>query len=505
MKFQKNKYRYYIMFTLLLAFLFLPMIQEHFKTFKVKPLNGVNYKTEVPEFTLTSFSEGKFQAQLEDYISENFGFREFVIRLYNQYVWTFFNKTYNKSFVRGEENWFYYFEAVREYKGNEYKGSFKSKDEAIERYEENIRMMCQLREILKEYGIEFMTFMAPDKPFIYPEYLPDRDSISEPLRAFEYYDRRLTEIGFPNIEMTKWFKTMRDTASHPVMHTVDSHWGVGAAYGCDSLFKYLDSLNDFGMPKISYGDAIDIGKEPTHDESVLNLLFPIRKKNSNYRLDIKVECDENTRKPRVLFVGDSFIWSITKQMPLKEILSDMEIWYYNSTVHKGFKLESTKKENIDPLLNILKNDYVVFYSCGHQWHKATYNFLEETLAELGVKDSTTNHDREKVRRKLLQIDIENDSVWNNTLKTYAFTNNISLEEVYMTEVDNIVNNDTLIRDSFLINEKTLFDFEVHELIKKWRNNPEMMKYLEDKAAKKNKPLEEVILGDAKWVIKQNKK
>ena len=71
------------MFALLLAFLFMPMTQEHFSLFKVKPLNGVNYKTEEPKFTLASYSDGKFQAQLEDYISENFGFREFVIRLYN--------------------------------------------------------------------------------------------------------------------------------------------------------------------------------------------------------------------------------------------------------------------------------------------------------------------------------------------------------------------------------------------------------------------------------------
>ena len=32
----------------------------------------------------------------------------------------------------------------------------------------------------------------------------------------------------------------------------------------------------------------------------------------------------------------------------------------------------------------------------------------------------------------------------------------------------------------------------------------MMEYLKEKAAKKGKPLEDVILGDAKWVVKQRK-
>lgn len=501
----RNMLLYTILFSLLLAFLFLPMVQEHYKIFKVKPLNGVNYKTEKPQLTYETYSSNKYQAQLEKYTAENFGFREFVIRLYNQYVWTCFNKTFNRSFVRGEDNWFYYYEACREYKGIEYKCNFKNRESAIKCYEKNIDMMCQLREILKEYNIEFMTFMAPDKAFIYPEHLPDKDSISEPLRSFEYYDRRFNEIGFPNIEMTKWFKAMRDTASHPIMHTIDGHWGVSAIYGCDSLFKYLNSLNNFGMPRLSIGEAVENGYKPTHDERVLNLMYPVRKKNPNYKLDIKVNSDENTRKPRILFVGDSFIWAITNQMPLIEILSDVEIWYYNSTVYNGFKLKSTKKENIDPLLSILRSDYVVFYACGHQWHKATFKFLEETLAEFGATDNTNNHDREKVKRAFMQIDIENDSIWNNTLKTYSLAKGIDINEVYRIEIDNIINNDTLIKDNFVTDNNILFEYDVNQLIEKWKANPQMMEYLKDKAAKQNRPLEDVIHGDAKWIINQNKK
>lgn len=498
-----KKYIYHILFGILMLFLFLPMIQEKVKL-NVRPLYGVTYKTEFPKLEMETFNSGKYQSQLEKYIAENFGFREIAIRWYNQYVWTFFNKTYNKSFVRGKDNWFYYFEGIRDYKGNEFQGVFKTKEKAIECYEKNIAMMLQLREILKEYGIEFMTFMAPDKPFIYPEYLPDTSQWRKPLRAFEYYDQRFTELGFPNIEMTKWFTAMRDTLSHPVMHTIDSHWGVSSVYGCDSLFRYLNSLNDFGMPQVKYGYARQTDKKPTWDEKVLNLLFPIIKKNYNYELDITVDTI-NKKKPRILFVGDSFIWSITKEMPLKDMLSDMEIWYYNSTVHKGFDLKQTKKENINSLVSILKSDYVVFYSCGHQWHKATFDFLEQTLADFGVTDSTTNHDREKVERALMRIEIEKDKEWSEKIRSYSITNDISLDEAYEIEVSNILNNDTLIKEAAVLDEEALFNYDVEQLVKEWRNNPKMMEYLKEKAAKKGKPLEDVILGDAKWVVKQKKK
>lgn len=496
---------YHILFSILLVFLFLPMIQEHLNVINVNPLKGVTYKTEKPKFTFDNCYEGKYQAQLEKYISENFGFKEIAIRLYNQYIWTCFKKTYNKSFQKGKDNWFYYHRACREFKGFEYRSHFKTREEAIANYEKNITMMCQLRGILKEYGIEFMTFMGPDKPFIYPEYLPNKDTISKPLRAFEYYSKRFDEIGFPNIEMTQWFKAMRDTISHPIMQTIDSHWGVSAVYGCDSLLKYLNSLNDFGIPEIKYGKAIKTNKKPSYEEKVLNMIFPIIKKNYNYKMDIKVMNNENTKKPRILFVGDSFIWAINDYLPLQDILSDIEIWYYNSTVHQGFNLNKKKKQDINALQSILKSDYVVFYSCGHQWHEGTYNFLEETLNEFGVTDSTTNHDREKVKKLLLRIEIENDSVWNNTLLSYSLSNGIGIEDVYEVEINNVINGNTLLKDIIEIDEESIFEYEVEKLIDSWRKNPKMMKSLEDKAMKKGKPLEVVIVEDARWVIKKNKK
>ena len=143
----KNK-TYKILFGILLVFLFLPILQEHTNLFKVKALRGVSPKTEFPMLSLDSFKKGKYQLSLENYTSENMGFREPAIRLYNQYLWTFYKKTYNNSFAHGKGNWFYYWAGVDEYYGKELYKWFDSEDEAIENYEKNISMMCELREIL---------------------------------------------------------------------------------------------------------------------------------------------------------------------------------------------------------------------------------------------------------------------------------------------------------------------------------------------------------------------
>lgn len=490
---------YTILFGILLFFLFLPMIQEKLKL-KVRPLNGVTYKTEFPEFKLESINKGEYQSQLEKYISENFGFREIAIRWYNQYVWTFFNKTYNNSIAHGKGNWFYYWAGVHEYYGKELNKWYNNEEKAIENYEKNIEMMCQLRDTLKAYDIEFMSFMAPDKAFVYPEYLPD-DSIRESINVFEYYDKRLNEEGFPNIEMTKWYKSMRDTMDIQIFPTIDTHWEYSSVYGYDSLFKYMNSLNNFGIPKIKYGYPVKGKKIRTYDEGLLNLIFGVINKNHEYHLDVTIDNDDSTRKPRVLFVGDSFIWALGRHLPWKDLLEDVEIWYYNSTVYKGFDLEKTDKKSINSLLSILKSDYVIFYSSGHQWHRASYDFAEEALSYFGVNDDKS---REKLNRTLLQIDIEKDTAWNNKLNYFSISNGITLQEAYDIEIDNIINNNILIKDKVVVDNEAIFNHEVEKLILKWKNNPEAMQRLKEKAAKKGKPLEEVIIEDAQWVIRQQK-
>jgi hypothetical protein len=71
------------------------------------------------------------------------------------------------------------------------------------------------------------------------------------------------------------------------------------------------------------------------------------------------------------------------------------------------------------------------------------------------------------------------------------------------EVENILNNNILIKDSINLNKDAIFNYEVEKLIQKWKNNPSMMDYLKKKAIKKDQPLEQVIIDDAQWYIRKH--
>lgn len=540
----KNKLLYIILFALLISFLFLPMIQEHYKPFKSKPLNGVNFVTEFPELSFETFSNGKYQSQLEKYTSENFGFREFVIRLYNQYIWSCYHKTYSHFLIPGKGNWLFYTEAVNDYYGTEQKKWYKTPENAKDWFDKNTKLMCQLRNVLKEYDIEFLSFMAPSKPFVYPEHLPEREKDTTTINAMEYYDKSLTEAGFPHIEMTKWFRAMRDTLPYPVFPNMDMHWQFTAVYGYDSLFRLMNSLNDFGIPKIKYGKPKPYFDDFQNDEATLNLMFPIKNKNTDYKLDVEIECNENCRKPKVLFVGDSFIWGLDEHLPWDQLMDDIEILFYNSSVFKGFDRTKYKKEDINLLRDILRADYVVFYTSGHQWYRASYDFVEEALLALCVSDSvmeaetiriadSLNISKEKALQKIkngpyivkgietydnpiirnekgIRIAqtinlIEKDEEWIKALNVQTVLQDKTLEEILTIEAGNVLNNKPLLRSSTVVTEEMIFEAKVNERIRKWKSSPDMMKFLREKAKQKGKDLEVVIVEDARWVTKEEQK
>ena len=289
----------------------------------------------------------------------------------------------------GKEGYLYYALAVNEHFGTELLHHYKSNEAAMKDVDAELRLMNKLRHVLKDYGIDFLAFIAPDKPEVYPEYLPRRDADTTTVHIDEYYARRMTETGFPFINMTDWYVQMRDTASFPLFPKTDSHWRYASIYGFDSLFRFINTLDgEAKFPTLHIGPPIVYESDKLEgDEETLNLLFRIHDDKTQYKSNITVEPDSTHRKPKVLFVGDSFIYSMNDFMPVREIMADREIWFYNNTAFEGFDSKTESVKDIDRLSHILNADYVVFYSAGHQWWEATYGFAKDALVQLCVSDS----------------------------------------------------------------------------------------------------------------------
>ena len=543
-----------ILFALLMVLLFVPITQEWTGLFPVKPLRGAFEPTPKPELTFDNYRSNTYQTQLEKYSSEHFGLREPVIRLYNQYVWSAYNKTYCHFIVPGKQGYLYYALAVNEHYGTELLHHYESNEKAMKTADKELRMMNKVRHVLKGYGIEFVAFIAPDKSEVYPEYLPHRKADTSTVHMAEYYSNRMKETGFPFINMTDWFVSMRDTASFPLFPKTDSHWRYSSIYGFDSLFRFINALDgEAKFPALHIGPPVSYELEDLEgDEATLNLLFRIPGSKTRYKTDITAESDSTHRKPKVLFIGDSFIWSMAKFMPVREILADREIWFYNNTAFEGFDNKTESVKDIDRLSHILNADYVVFYSAGHQWWEATYGFAKDALLQLCVSDSLmdatitdmadryrnldtfanlteeelrksiiwklkndpelipglkgeempTIRNTERIEKALTIKHIKNDKDWLTSVEMYAALNALTTDNALLEEANRVAKGKPLVRDEVVFDTATYIQMKKQEIMQKWKLDPNIMQMLQQKAKERNLPLDTVFKQDVDWVINQ---
>ena len=541
-----------VLFSILMVLLFLPLLQAHVLHVPLKPLNGVTVETEQPKFNLVSYRSGDYAKQEEAYVGEHFGFREPVIRLYNQYLWSCYKKTYAHDVVAGKQGWLYTPESVSDYYGNELLRWQPSPEEARQHFDREIRYMNRVRTILKENDVEMLAFIAPEKSFLYPEHLPEREHNTNTFNASEYFLEKLKETGFPCIDMTGWFRQMKDTVNYPLIPQTGAHWVFPAVYAADSLFRFMGDLKGIELPHLKIGELHEGDNHGADNdlEKLLNLALPIRKRQGYSPIaDVTVESGPNSVKPKVLFIGNSFMWGIVNQVPMKDVFDEMEFWYYFSTAYTGDPLmPNGNVVDLNLLEKMLDFDYIVWFTTGNQLNKGTNGFANSAILTLGVDDSirreyintiTDSLRRDAINRastdtilrqeaiailhshpeiipelnaetlttqnrnipyaKVIK-DIRKDSTWMAALKAQAFLRSATMDQILHAEVDRIKAGKPLYKDQ---TDEIRFSFQVQEevqqRIKRIPNYEKLMEIIREKAIKQNKPLEKAIEDDAIWM------
>ena len=379
-----------ILFILLMVLGFLPMLQGWLQIIPFHPLNGVVEEVEKPIIERDAYVSGDYAKQAEAYASQHVGFREPFIRFYNQYLWSFYRKTYANDVVAGKKGWLYYPSSVRDYYGQELLRWHPSVEAAREKFDREVKYLNWIRSVLQENGVEFLVFMAPEKSFLYPEFLPDDafDTTTVSFNACDYFAQRLEETGFPHIEMTRWFQKMKDTVDYPLIPQVGAHWIFPSVYAADSLSRLMEELKGFSMPKIKIGEAYPVSnKDHDYDNDLelhLNLAFPLRHQFGYCpRHRVSVEQDSTTVNPKVLFIGNSYFWAMNLFVPLTQMFETTEYWYYFSTAYYGDSLTETANVNrMDLVEKLLDFDYVVWFTTGNQMNKGTSGFAEKVITNL---------------------------------------------------------------------------------------------------------------------------
>ena len=544
-----------VLFIILMILLFMPLLQGRFQLIPLKPLNGVTIETEKPDFNLEAYRSGDYAKQEEAYLGEHFGFREPVIRLYNQYLWSCYKKTYAHDVMAGKQGWLYTPESVSDYYGTELLNWQPSVEEAKSTFEREVKYMCRARDILKENDVELLAFIAPEKSFVYPEYLPEGRHDTTTFNACATFLHRFQENDFPCIDMTSWFALMKDTVPYPLIPQTGAHWVFPAVYAADSLFRFMGDLKGIELPKLKIGKLHESNNHGTDNEleRLLNLSLPIRKRNGySPTAEVTAEGGPNSVKPKVLFVGNSYMWGMANRVPMREVFSDMEFWYYFSTAYSGEHLTDTQPVvDLNLLEKLLDFDYIVWFTTGNQLNKGTNGFANSVILTLGVDDSIrqayidriadtlcrdainrvstdsisrkeaiailhkhpeiipelnaetlTTQNRDIPYAKVIK-DIRKDSTWMAALEAQAFLRSANMNQMLHAEVDRIKADKPLYKDQTAeIQFARQCLEEVRGRIERIPDNAELLEHIRKDAEKRHKPMDKAIEDAAIWITRE---
>ncbi len=403
----------------------LPAVQQHGKLFKFKALNGETVAAAKPEFTVKGFMNGTYQKQEDQYLSENFGFREPMFRCYNQLMWSLFRMTQNKSIFINDDNWIFNDFTIRHFYRQSVYDFAESNEAAIQKMRSDAKMAYQLQEVLKEYGVAFFVCLAPGKDMVCAEHVPEVKGFDRPagVRAIDVFPPLFDSLGINYLDFSKYYMEIKDTVSYPLYLKSSSHWSTQAAvYAADTLFRYMESLSGFNLHGFSYSEPyLDKTRNPDADlEEVGNLLWPIET-GMNYYTNVSIDDDSTAVTPNWLVVGDSYFWEWQYNLPLDQLFDKCHYWYYNSSVFND-PLHSNVGQ-VDLLRELLSMDIVMLLYSPTNLYNLNRDFLTKALFSFYFEDSVVEDKLERIKQ-----DIKNTPEWCANIVREAESNGQDPEE-----------------------------------------------------------------------------
>lgn len=296
-----------ILFTLTAVLLFAFAIQQATGIFSFKELSGVTEAQAKPDFSFEKFREGTYQSEIEAYLTQHYGFREPLTRLYNQNLWTFFHYSQvveDKRIVITDDNWIFEPWTVEEYyQGRAYYNGEDFTDNLLKQFEAEAQRLLQIQKMLEPYGTHLFVALLPGKEQICPEHLPKNTQYfkEKKITAFGFYSKRLKELGVNHINLAECFMEMKGKVNYPLFPQTGTHWSnLAAIHAADTLIRYMEWLSDSNMVNLTMGSMFQRTLKPDADlESLMNLIWPLQKA-PNFLAEACYDYDTTAWRPRLL-------------------------------------------------------------------------------------------------------------------------------------------------------------------------------------------------------------
>lgn len=471
-------FKYILGFIIAIALL-LPMLQSNFGFFEEEPLEGITI-AQKPEFKKANYWSSNWQENYTAYLNDNFGFRPWLMRFYNQVQFDVFKTTKAPGVVIGKNGELFIESYIDDHIGKNFLGSSKINEQAIK--------IKAVQDSLKARGKDLIVVFAPGKASYYPELIPDRyvDKKKDSTN-YKSYASAFAQKGVNFIDLNKWFFESKNKLKHKVYPKYGTHWNhYGMCLGLDTILKYIEKKRNIDMPDFDYsivnyntklkGNDFDIGV-------LMNLMIPLETDPNPYPI-YKYKTNDKKVKPDVLVVGDSYWWcQVGDDLPIHFFRED-EYWFYNKTqLIRNGKQKEVKALNLSAAL--AQRDVVLLIATEATYYMFPYGFADDAY-KLYCKDNSK-------RMNEIITDMKKNNSWYQSIVTKAEENKVTLETQLKLDAEFIL-------ASEIINPKET----VEQIIERIKADASWMKTIKKKAEDKNITMEQQIKEDAQWTFDNSK-
>lgn len=378
-----------VLFLLLMALLWVPLLQMKTRLFEEEPLKGAVVKLENTEFSTRVWYDESFQQNSEKYLNQQFGFRNFLVRIYNQMTLWLYHKSTAKGVILGKENYLYEKNYIRAYYGQDFIG-----DSLIKA---RVQRLQHLQDTLAHEGKLLFVAIAPGKAQFYPEFIPKHLQSEKSTTNYERFLSEAKTSGLNVLDFNAWFIKNKYISLYPLYPKTGIHWShYGMDLFIDSISKYIEKQKGVDIPDYEVTDY-QLTKNylsPDRDiEEGMNLLFPIS--NSPMAYGEGTVFAEGKTKLKAMAVSDSFFWGIYSKHVMYSVFDDGEFWYYNREIYQPSARNAQKVSNVDVRKEIIEKDVIILLTTDANLRQFPWGFDEIATKSIFEYDALAVENRQK--------------------------------------------------------------------------------------------------------------
>lgn len=374
-----------MVFLFLLLFSF-PLIQLTVHPLKEDDLHGIALPNHFPKLRLEKLMKESFQKRAEDWFMKRNGLYALLVRTSNQLTFSTFNQissNYYSPAMLGKEG--HFFQPM-------YLQSFnRSKNVDRKELEERADKLKELQDILAKHGIPLVVLISTNILALHPELAAEEYTDPTRLQRENSYDvlrPLLVEKGVNIVDAHEYLTKLKGEMNMKFFEPTASHWNnVAACKVTSQLITKFEAL--LGKNMINIGcDSYSYQFPPKGADrdlvQIANLLYPEQAMRPAPYVQREVTKDGSEFRPKILFVGTSFIFSVLDQLDDNDISEKNSFFFYYRQVKYNSKEGHYKRLNRRSIdwKKVLNYDLIVLERNMASIGNMGFSFLDDAIEHL---------------------------------------------------------------------------------------------------------------------------